>query len=285
MELPDLPPALRAPLALTRPAPGGADPDPGEEPGVQSGGFLLLLAAAWVGSAVGAAREAASRGYPVIWASLVMGPVGWLAMRRLTRMPRPPLESRHALLQWATLAEEGLPTGPLPPSLEPRLLRLGDLARSLGCQPAFASALRDLVGFERLWDRMLPWLVLNLSLAVLGAILLGASALVAVRSSSPPLAGTVLLALLPAGWRLWRLARDPDGLDAEALLARGEALHLALCAARAGEPLPSQEDPEPLAREARQAVAVRLQEARRTGRWLGALLALAVALLAALPGL
>ncbi len=60
----------------------------------------------------------------MVLVSLVMGPLGLLAILRLTRRPRPSPLSRHLLLQWATLAREGLPSGPLPQHSEPRLTEL-----------------------------------------------------------------------------------------------------------------------------------------------------------------
>lgn len=243
--------------------------------------MVVGLAAVWSASAAAAARLASQRGYPVIWISLVMGPLGLAAMARLTRNRRPGPESRHLLLQWAALTHEGLPAGPLPESAEPRLVRLADAARVRGRDRAFARGLQDLVGFERLWDRMLPWLVLNVSLAVVGGTLLLVASLAAFRGSSPGL-GVALLLGAPLSWLLARLLlREQDPLGMETLLARGQALHLARIAALAGET--PEGDADLLAREAHDEVARRLRASRRSGRLLGVLLALVAALLALLP--
>lgn len=241
----------------------------------------LALAAVWMAFAVAAARLASRRGYPVIWISVLMGPLGWAAMHRLTRTPRPGPESRHQLLQWAALTCEGLPAGDLPEAVEPRLVRLAETARGRGRERVFARGLQDLVRFERLWDRMLPWLVLNVSLAAVGGGLLLLAAGGAFRSSAPGL-GALLLLGVPLLWLLARLLlREQDPLGMETLLARGQALHLARLAVLAGEP--AEGDPEGLAREVQDEVAHRLREARRSGRLLGALLAIVAVLLALLP--
>lgn len=241
----------------------------------------MALAAVWAASAVAAARMAGRRGYPVIWISLVMGPLGLVAMHRLTRNPRPGPESRHMLLQWAALTSEGLPAGPLPEAAERRLVDLAETARARGRERAFARGLQDLVRFERLWDRMLPWLVLNVSLAVVGGTLLVVAALAAFRASSPGL-GALLLLGVPLVWLLARLLlREQDPLGMETLLARGQALHLARLAGLAGEA--AEGDAAVLAREAQDEVARRLRETRRSGRLLGVVLAIVAVLLALLP--
>lgn len=231
----------------------------------------LALAVVWVASAVAATRRALSRGYPVVLVSLVMGPLGLLAILRLTRRPRPSPLSRHLLLQWATLAREGLPSGPLPQHSEPRLTELAERARKTGTLEAFAAGLQDLVDFERCWDRMLPWLVLNRSLPLVGGALLLMAAGAAFRSEAP-IPGLLALAGLPVlGITGGLLKRGRSSIEMSALLERGRALHVNRLEALVDQT--SNDSAEGQARVVREDVGDRLSEERRTGRVLGLQLA------------
>lgn len=237
----------------------------------------LTVAFIWGLGALAAARLARGRGYPVIWVSVLMGPLGWLAMRRLAIVPRPGPASRHLLMQWALLVQEGLPCGDLPEGTEPELLRLAEVARAQGRERFFGQGLRALVSFERLWERVLPWMVLNLCLLGIAAGVLLVAAVAMLRSSAPGMGGLALLGL-PLLWGLARvLLRGEEPSEIQGLRTRGHALHLEWLAQLAGEPASG--EPSAHVLEAGEELARRLRRVRRTGRWLGLLLVLEATLL------
>jgi len=237
----------------------------------------LTVAFIWGIGALAAARLAQGRGYPVIWVSVLMGPLGWLAMRRLASVPRPGPVSRHLLMQWALLVQEGLPCGDMPEGTEPELVRLAGVARAQGQERFFGQGLRALVSFERLWERMLPWMVLNTCLLGIAAGVLLVAAVAMLRSSAPGMGALTLLGLPLLWWLARALLRGEDPSEIQELRERGHALHLQWLAALAGEPASA----EPSARVLKvgEELAGRLRQVRRSGRMLGFLLLIEAALL------
>ncbi len=235
------------------------------------------VAIVWGLGALAAARLARGRGYPVVWVSVLMGPLGWMAMRHLASVPRPGPPARFLLMQWSVLVREGLPAGDLPEGTEPELVRLADVARAQGQATSFACGLRELVGFERMWDRLLPWMVLNISLLGIATGIMLVASVAMLRSSAPGMAGLTLLGLPLLGWLSRALLRGQEPASVRALLVRGHARHLEWLAELAGESAV----PEAIARveEVRQELAHQVSRVRRSGRMLGLLLLIEAALL------
>ncbi len=236
-----------------------------------------VTAVVWGLGAVAAARLARERGYPVVWIAVLMGPLGWLALRHLAPAPRPGPLSRHMLLQWAMLVCEGLPAGSLPGGTEPDLIRLAEVARERGLERPFAQGLHDMVAFERLWDRLLPWMVLNICLVGIAFGVLLVAAVAAFRSSNPGVGALLLMGLPLLGLLARVLLKGVEPAALRELLIRGQALYLEGLALLAGEPIPGEAAGR--GRQVQQEVALRLGRIRRTGWLLGLLLASESALL------
>jgi len=236
-----------------------------------------VVAILWGLGALAAARLARGRGYPVIWVSVLMGPLGWMAMRRLASVPRPGPPSRFLLMQWSVLVREGLPAGDLPEGTELELIRLAGVAQARGRGPSFAQGLHELIGFERMWDRLLPWMVLNISLLGIATGVLLVASVAMLRSSAPGMAGLTLLGLPLLWWLTRALLRGQEPFSVQTLLARGHAGHLERLAELAGESVA----PEAISRveQVHQELARQVGRVRRSGRVLGLLLLIEAALL------
>ncbi len=118
---------------------------------------------------------------------------------------------------------------------------------------------------------MLPWLVLNRSLPLVGGALLLMAAGAAFRSEVP-IPGLLALAGLPVlGLTAGLLKRGRSAVEMSALLDRGRALHVDRLEALVD--LTSDDSAERQARAVREEVGCRLREERRTGRVLGLQLA------------